>query len=118
MKKIVMILLSMSLVISGCGKSGENITPDKATEIALSHAGIKKEDAKALKAEKDRDDGKKVYDIEFYSEDGTEYDYEIDADTGEIISYDTDVPRNAPSSDKSQPTGETKNETTDNGKTM
>ena len=33
--------------------------------------------------------GKKIYEIEFYSE-GTEYDYEIDANTGKIISSDLD----------------------------
>lgn len=33
------------------------------------------------------DDGRAVYDIEFYDA-GQEYDCEIDASTGEIISYD------------------------------
>ena len=38
----------------------------------------------------EEDDGRRVYDVEFYSG-STEYDYEIDAATGDILSYDNDV---------------------------
>ena len=38
----------------------------------------------------EEDDGRAVYDVEFYSG-STEYDYEIDAATGDILSYDNDV---------------------------
>ena len=40
-------------------------------------------------AKLDWDDGRLQYDVEFYSG-STEYDYEIDANTGAILSYDHD----------------------------
>ena len=40
--------------------------------------------------ERDNDDGRAVYEVEFYSG-NTEYDYEISAETGEILSYDSDI---------------------------
>ena len=45
---------------------------------------------KFFKAKLDRDDGRRVYDVEFYSG-SREYDYEIDAATGDIVSFDFDV---------------------------
>ena len=44
-----------------------------------------------VKAHLDRDDGRYVYDVEFYTSDYKEYDYEIDAATGEVLSYDYDA---------------------------
>ena len=43
------------------------------------------------RADLDRDDGRLVYDVEFYTSDYKEYDYEIDASTGAVISYDYDA---------------------------
>ncbi len=60
------------------------ITEDRAKEIAFTHAGVKADDVKGLKAERERDDGVVKYEIEFYA-DGIEYDYEINAVTGTII---------------------------------
>ena len=47
-------------------------------------------DAKFYRVERDNDDGRAVYEVEFYSG-NTEYDYEISAETGEILSYDSDI---------------------------
>ncbi|MCD8390821.1 MAG: PepSY domain-containing protein, partial [Firmicutes bacterium] len=70
--------------------SGVSITLDEAKEIALAHAGLDSADVTFTKAKLDTDDGVKVYDIEFrYGT--TEYEYEINASTGEIESYDTDT---------------------------
>ena len=66
----------------------------KAQEIALAHAGVKAADATVTKSKLDYDDGRQVYEIEFVVSSGTgytEYDYEIDAATGKIISYDYDA---------------------------
>lgn len=65
------------------------ISADKAKEIALSHAGVSASSATFVKAQLDRDDGRTQYDVEFYVG-TTEYDYEIDASTGAILSYDHD----------------------------
>ena len=72
----------------------------KAQEIALAHAGIKAADATITKAKLDYDDGRQVYEIEFIVSSGTgytEYDYEIDAATGKIVSYDYDAESYTPS---------------------
>lgn len=56
----------------------------KAQEIALAHAGIKAADATITKSKLDYDDGRQVYELEWYAN-GAKYDYEIDAATGEIV---------------------------------
>ena len=77
------------------GSSKEEITQgyigtDKAKEIALDHAGLKSSEVTFIKAKLDYDNGVRVYDVEFYS-DNKEYDYEINAETGKILDYDYDV---------------------------
>ena len=56
-----------------------------AQKIALEHAGVKAADAMITKSKLDYEDGRQVYDIEWYAG-GAKYDYEIATDTGEIIS--------------------------------
>ena len=56
-----------------------------AQKIALEHAGVKAADATIIRSKLDYEDGRQVYDIEWYAG-GAKYDYEIAADTGEIIS--------------------------------
>ena len=67
------------------------ITEDQAREIALADAGLTAEEVTFLKTKLDRDDGRLVYDVEFYTADYTEYDYEIDAADGTILSSDFDA---------------------------
>lgn len=62
----------------------------QARSIALEHAGVAESDAKFYRVERDNDDGRAVYEVEFYSG-NTEYDYEISAETGKILSYDSDI---------------------------
>ena len=56
----------------------------KAQENALAHAGIKAADATITKSKLDYDDGRQVYEIEWYAN-GAKYDYEIAVATGEIV---------------------------------
>lgn len=56
----------------------------KAQEIALAHAGIKAADATITKSKLDYDDGRQVYELEWYTN-GAKYDYEIAVATGEIV---------------------------------
>ena len=67
------------------------ITEDQAREIALADAGLTAEEVTFLKTKPDRDDGRLVYDVEFYTADYTEYDYEIDAADGTVLSSDFDA---------------------------
>ena len=76
---------------SNPGETTAAITADKAKEIALSDAGLTSGQVTFVYAELDRDDGRLVYDVEFYTADYKEYDYEIDAGTGAILSKDFDA---------------------------
>ena len=60
------------------------VTEAKAQEIALAHAGVKAADATITKSKLDYDDGRQVYEIEWYAG-GAKYDYEIAVATGEIV---------------------------------
>ena len=71
--------------------SGELIGEQAARDAALEHAGLTESQVTFLKTKLDREDGRQVYEVEFYTQDYKEYDYEIDALTGEVRSYDYDV---------------------------
>ena len=75
---------------TGSASSTADIGEAKAKSVALSHAGISESDTSYIYAKKDWDDGRWVYDVEFWT-DGKEYDYEILASDGTILSYDYDA---------------------------
>ena len=75
---------------TGSTSSTADIGEAKAKSVALSHAGISESDTSYIYAKKDWDDGRWVYDVEFWA-DGKEYDYEILASNGTILSYDYDA---------------------------
>lgn len=60
------------------------IGTEKAKELALKHAGLSGKAVTYEEAKLDKEDGKHLYEIEFEYE-GTEYEYEIDAVTGNIL---------------------------------
>ena len=68
----------------------KQIGVEGAKQIALAHAKVALKDVTFIKAEIDYEDGIKVYDIDFYSG-NVEYDYEINAATGSILSVDWDI---------------------------
>ena len=61
------------------------ITASDAKESALRHAGLDKAQVTDVEIDLDRDNGSLVYEVNFKSGD-TEYDYEINAQTGDVIS--------------------------------
>ena len=73
------------------GGQAAAVTEEQARETALSHAGLTADQVTFVRSKLDRDDGRLMYDVEFYTSDYKEYDYEIDAATGEILSYDYDA---------------------------
>lgn len=81
---------------SGTGTASAALTADQAKDKALAHAGLKANQVTFVKSKLDWDDGRQVYDVEFYTSDYKEYDYEIDASTGEVVSYDFDAEGYAP----------------------
>ena len=56
----------------------------------MNHAGLKSDEVNFVHAHLESDDGIWQYDIEFHK-DTTEYDYDIDALTGEVLSFDHDA---------------------------
>lgn len=71
------------------------ITKDKAKSIALQDAGVKESDTEFLWVKEDYDDGRAIYEVEFYAN-GTEYDYDIEKSTGKILSSDFDIENYTP----------------------
>lgn len=67
----------------------DTLTRDEAMAIALNHAGLTAGQVTGLRAGRDYDDGVPVYEVEF-REGRWEYDYEIHAQTGRILSFDKD----------------------------
>ena len=65
------------------------IDESAAKQKAFSHAGVSEGDIYGYKCEFDRDDGIRVYEIEFHSG-GYEYDCKINAVTGEVLSFERD----------------------------
>lgn len=67
------------------------ITEQEAKTRALAHAGLSQDEVTFLSCRLEYEDGRNVYETEFYTSDGSEYDYEIDASTGEVVKYDYDA---------------------------
>ena len=67
------------------GKTGR----EKAIEVALGHAGFTEDEVSGLRCEKDYDDGREIYDVEF-RHGGFEYSYDIDANNYRILDWDKD----------------------------
>ncbi len=90
--------------VSATQSNQDYIGEEKAKAIALEHAGVSEGDANFVLSKFDMDDGVAEYEVEFWSE-STEYDYEIDAVTGEIRSYDYDMETNVSSAQPQTQTG-------------
>ena len=73
----------------GTGGTSSDIGLEGAKSAALSHAGVSASDASFTKTERDWDDGRLEYEIEFWVG-GTEYDYKIAASDGTVLEYDVD----------------------------
>ncbi len=65
------------------------ISAEQAQNIALEHAGFTADQVRWLRTEYEVDDGVARYEVQF-RQGRWEYDYEINAATGAILSYDRD----------------------------
>ncbi|WP_242956822.1 PepSY domain-containing protein [Flavonifractor sp. An82] len=81
------VLTTQDQYIASTPDASNYITAEQAKSAALSHAGVSANDAIFVKAGLDWDDGKVQYEVEFYAG-NTEYDYDIDAVSGAVLSYD------------------------------
>jgi uncharacterized membrane protein YkoI len=75
---------------SGSTNTVTYITEEQAKEIAFTHAAVNKDNVSLLRVQFDYDDWRAVYEVDFYCE-YNEYDYDIDAVTGDIVGYDVDM---------------------------
>lgn len=70
--------------------SGGTLTKDEALKKALDHANLDKDQVDYIKkVELDYEHGRKVYEIKFY-QGGLEYEYDVDAETGNILKFEKD----------------------------
>lgn len=69
--------------------SSERLTIEQAKDVVLKHAGVARDQAFFEEVELDLDDGRWEYEIEFHAG-GIEYEYDIDAYTGAVLSVEKD----------------------------
>lgn len=105
MKKRTTILTTLALtglLFTGCAASSakvDRIDLETAKVTAIGAAGFTADEVSFLSAELDKRNGIEYYDIDF-SANGNEYDYDIDALTGEILSFDHDAEYYTPDNNK------------------
>lgn len=75
------------------GKEGTAVSLDEAKDTAIKHAEIELDEVVFTKEEREREDGKSVWELEFSTEDKREYEYEIDCETGQILAWSYDGER-------------------------
>ncbi len=80
--------------------NGADIGKDKAIELALEAFGLNANDVKLVKAKKDYEDGRLVYEIEFREGYEKEYSCDVDAETGAV--YDKEIDINYTSADRAE----------------
>lgn len=66
------------------------ITEQEAKNIATGNAGVTEEQIQYITVKQDWDDGRARYEVEFTAA-GVEYDYELDASDGRILSAESEV---------------------------
>ncbi|MCM1064318.1 MAG: PepSY domain-containing protein [Eubacterium sp.] len=79
------------------GSGTGTITLEDAKAKALAHAGLTADQVTFVEGKLDHENGRQVYELEFYTADFKEYDYEIDASSGEVVGYDHDAEHYMPS---------------------
>ena len=92
MKKAIAMITTL-LMMLGIGTTAfavnAPLSADQATQAALNFAGVNPTDATITKAFKSYDDGREVFEIEFYVN-GTEYDMDVDVNSGRITDFSTE----------------------------
>lgn len=70
--------------------ASETISKERSLEIAVDHAGITADQITHIDDhELDTDDGRQIWEIEFHAG-GLEYEYDVDAHTGDILDVEID----------------------------
>ena len=85
---------------SGQQQPQDVIGEDAALETAIKEAGVKSSDVTNSYVELESDDGIAKYEVEFYAG-NTEYNFEIDAQSGNVLSYEKENAEGSYSTDGS-----------------
>lgn len=85
-------LQSQSVTQTGAASDKSCIGQDAALSIALTHAGLTSDQIYELEVELDSEDGTMVYEIEFEAA-GEEYEYDINAHSGQVVKYKVPRPK-------------------------
>ena len=92
MKKAVAMVMAVVMMLAfGVTAFAANgpLTVEQAKQAALDRAGVKASEATFTRAYRDFDDGRQVYEIEFYVG-NTEYDMDVDVNTGRVTDFSTE----------------------------
>ncbi len=92
MKKAVAMVMAVVMMLAfGATAFAANgpLTAEQAKQAALEFAGVKASEVTFTRAHRDWDNGREVYEIEFYA-DSTEYDMDVDVNTGRITDFSTE----------------------------
>ena len=86
-----LLIACMSVVtLTGCSeKNTTGLTKKEAQEVVLNHAGFTEDEVKWLWTRYDRFERVPHYEVQF-RQGRLEYEYEVHADTGTILSFDVD----------------------------
>lgn len=76
---------------SGEKEESQKIDAKQALSLALAHAGLTEQDTVSNKVKEEMEDGQKIFEVEFVSSDGAEYEYELGAQDGRILSFSYDA---------------------------
>ncbi|MBQ9960666.1 MAG: PepSY domain-containing protein [Firmicutes bacterium] len=86
----VVAVLGIFVLLAISAGDGETIGEAEAKNAALSHADVSEEDAVFSKVERETEDGKIKYEIDF-SAGGYKYDYEVDGRNGAILKSEKEL---------------------------
>ena len=92
MKKIlaVLVIVIMLATLSGSAFAyGQQLTAAEAGQIAMNYAGVNSQSAVCTKNHQDYENGRLVYELEFYAGD-RKYEMHVDALTGAVTDYETE----------------------------
>ncbi|MDO5702070.1 MAG: PepSY domain-containing protein [Lachnospiraceae bacterium] len=92
MKKTLSVIAALAAVIvAGTAVSAAAITLEDAQKTALDAVGVKEEQVIFKSAGLDNDDGREIYEVDFFIPGEIKYEFDIDANTGAIVEQDIEM---------------------------
>jgi hypothetical protein len=92
MKKLAAMMMTLMMMLGlsvTAFAEGHALSLNEAKQAALNYVGVRAAEATFTKANRDWDDGREVYEIEFYAN-GVEYDMDIDVNTGAVSDFSSE----------------------------